>query len=122
LMFPPAPSVAPHIESGRLRALAVTSARQSALAPGLPTIASSVPGYEAGAITGIWAPANTPQAIISLLNREIVRFLMRPEIREKFLNAGVDVVGSSPAEFAVVMKADLLKWSKVVRDAGISVN
>jgi tripartite-type tricarboxylate transporter receptor subunit TctC len=111
-----------HRESGRLRALAVTSSRQSALAPGLPTIAATVPGYDAGTITGIWAPAKTPQAVINLLNQEIVKFLTQPEIRERFLKAGVDAVGSSPAEFAATMKSDMLKWSKVIKDAGMRVN
>jgi len=122
MMFPPAPSVAPHIESGRLRALAVTSSRQSALAPGLPTIAASVPGYDAGTITGIWAPAHTPELIIKLLNQEIVRFLAQADVREKFLKAGVDVVGNSPVEFATTMKSDMLKWSKLIKEAGIRIN
>ena len=98
----------PHVKSGRLRALAVTSAEPSALVPGLPTVAASgLPGYECGIDTGMFAPAKTPAAIINRLNQEIVRFLNTPEVKEKFLNAGVEVVGSSPEELAAIMKSDI---------------
>ncbi len=114
--------ITPHVKSGRLRALAVTGAQPSALAPGLPTVtASGVPGYEAGSMTGIWAPGRTPAAIVDRLNVEIVRFLNRPEVKERFLNTGAEVVASSPAQFAATIKSDIAKWSKVIRDAGIKV-
>src|SRR5262249_52440491 len=95
LMFATAGSVTPHLKSGRLRALAVTSARPSPLAPGLPTVASAgLPGYESISIYGVFAPAGTPPAIVKRLNREIVRVLARPDVREKFLASGVETVGS----------------------------
>src|SRR5215510_9542035 len=78
--------VMPHAKSGRLRPLAVTSATPSALVPGLPTVASIVPGYEAVGSTGIWAPAKTPVAIINRLNQEVVRVITQPDVKEKFLN------------------------------------
>jgi tripartite-type tricarboxylate transporter receptor subunit TctC len=115
--------VMPHVKSGRLRALAVTSAQPSALVPGMPTVsASGVPGYESVGMTGIFAPAKTPAAIVSRLNQEVVRFLSRPEIKEQFLHRGAEVVASTSEQFASVMKSDIEKWGKVIRDAGIKVN
>ena len=120
LMFPNAATVAPHIKSGRLRAIAVTSARPSALLPGVPTAtASGLPGYEAASINAVFAPANTPGAIVTLLNREIVRIINLRDVKEKFLRAGVETVGGSPAELAAAMKSEVARMSKVIKDAGI---
>jgi tripartite-type tricarboxylate transporter receptor subunit TctC len=119
LMFPNAGSAIPHMKSGRVRALAVSSAQPSALTPGLPTIASAVPGYEFVAVICLYAPAKTPAAIIELLNREAVRVLRQPEVRERLFNAGNEVVANTPREFAAYMKADMQKMGKVIRDAGI---
>ncbi len=120
LMFATAGSAAAHVGSGRLRALAVTSAQPSALLPGLPPIAASgVPGYEAITLFGIFAPAGTPPTIINRLNQEIVRVLNSPEVREKFFKAGVEVVGSSPERFAAAIKSDMTRMGKVIKDAGI---
>ena len=120
LMFATAGSVAPHVKSGRLRALAVASLQPSALAPGLPTIAASgVPGYEAVAFEGMFVPAKTPVAIIDRLNQEIVRVLNRAEVKERFFNAGVETVGSTPEEFAAAIKSNVAKWGKLIKDAGI---
>lgn len=113
--------VSTHMKSGRLRALAVTSATPSALAPGLPTVAADLPGFEVVGATGIWAPAKTPAAIINRLNQEIVRGLNRPEAKEKFLSAGAEVVASSPEQFAALIKHEMTTFSKVIKDAGISV-
>ncbi len=120
VMFATAGSVTPHIRSGRLKALAVTSAQPSALAPGLPTVAASgLPGYESNSIYGIFAPAKTPAAIVTQLNQEIVRVLSRTEVKEKFLNSGVETVGSSPEEFAAAIRSDMARMAKVIKDAGI---
>ena len=114
--------IAPHAKSGKLRALAVTSSEPSALFPGLPTVAASVPGYEATGMTGLWAPAKTPVAIINRLNQEVVRVLNRPDVKEKFVNAGVETVGSSPDQFAATIKSDMARWSKVIKSAGIKLD
>ena len=115
--------VAPHVKTGKLRALAVTSAEPSALTPGLPTVAASgLPGYEVVGLTGIWAPAKTPAAIINRLNQEIVRVLNRADVKERFLNAGSEVVGGSPQEFTAMIKSDIARMSKVIKDAGIKVD
>ena len=114
--------VVPHLKSGRLRPLAVTSAEPSALAPGLPTVAASgLAGYESVSNSGIFAPAKTPEAIINRLHQEIVRTLSRQEVKERFFNAGVDTVGSSPQQFAATIKSDTAKMSKVIKEAGIKV-
>ena len=119
LMFATAASAMPQVKGGKLRALAVTSAQPSALAPGLPTIAASLPGYEANLILGLFAPAKTPAVIINRLNQETVRALNTAEAKEKFLNAAAEVVGSTPAGLAVTMKAEMARWSKLIRDTGI---
>ena len=119
LMFPNAGSVMPHIKSGRVRALAVSTARPSALAPGLPTVAASVPGYETGAVICVFAPARTPAAIVDLLNREIVRVLNGAVVKERLFNSGSEVVANSPREFAAFIKSDMARMGKVIRDAGI---
>jgi tripartite-type tricarboxylate transporter receptor subunit TctC len=120
LMFATASAVTPHVKSGRLRALAVTSAEPSPLAPGLPTVASAgLPGYESISIYGVFAPAKTPQPIVRQLNQAIVGVLNQPEIRERFLNLGVETVGSTPEQFAAVIKSDIARMAKVIKDAGI---
>jgi tripartite-type tricarboxylate transporter receptor subunit TctC len=119
LMFPNAGSVMPHIKSGRVRALAVSTAQPSALAPGLPTVAASVPGYETGAVICVFAPARTPSAIVDLLNREIVRVLNGAVVKERLFNSGSEVVANSPREFAAFIKSDMARMGKVIRDAGI---
>ena len=110
----------PHIKTGRLRALAVTSAQPSTLAPDLPTIAASgLPGYESAQMNVVFVPVKTPEAIIHRLNQEIVRFLKMPETKERFFNSGVEVVGSTPEELAATMRSDVAKIGKVIKDAGI---
>src|SRR5262249_16794855 len=119
LTFGTASASTPHIKSGRLRALAVTSARPTAVFPGLPALASILPGYEAGSTYGAFAPARTPASVIKLLNREIVRHLHAAEVKERFLNVGVDVVGSSPEELAATVRSDMARLGKMIKAAGI---
>jgi len=120
LMFPAAGGAMLHVKSGRLKALAVTSARATELAPGLPTMASAgLPGFEAVSVYGMFAPAKTPVEIIARLNQESLRVLARGEVKERFFSAGVETLGGSPEEFSTTMKGDVLRWGKVIRDAGI---
>ena len=114
--------VMPQVKSGRLRALAVTSATPSALVPGLPTVASVVPGYEAVGSTGMWAPARTPAAIINRINQEVVRVINQPDVKEKFLNGGAEPVGNTPEQFSAYIKNDIARVSKVIKDAGIKID
>ena len=115
--------LATHVKSGKLRALAVTSATPSALTPGLPTVsASGLPGYEWIGMTLIFAPAETPAAIISRLNSEIVRALNMAEAKERLLNFGSEVIASSPGQLAAAMKSDMVKMEKVIKDSGIRID
>jgi tripartite-type tricarboxylate transporter receptor subunit TctC len=120
IMFANAGTVIPFVKSNRLRALAVTSAKPSPLAPGLPTVAAAgLPGFEAETRVGIFAPAKTPTAIVNLLNRESVRYLQSADARERYLNVGLEPVISTPEEFTSGIKSDITKWKKVIDDAGI---
>ena len=119
LLFQSLSGVQPHIKAGRLKALAVTGSKPSALSPGLPTVASAVPGFDVSGITGVYVPAKTPDAIINRLNREIVRFVKSPDGVEKFTTKGDDVVGSSPQELAAKIKHEIAKYAKLIKDAGI---
>jgi len=120
MMVATASSVAPHIKSGRLKALAVTSARPSEMVPDLPTVsASGVPGYEAATLIGVFAPAKTPAAIIGRLHQEIVKALNRPDIKAKLHNGGMEIVGSTPTQSTTMIAADMATMGKVIRDTGI---
>ena len=113
----------PLAKSGKLRALAVTSLEPSVLAPGLPTVAASgLPGYEAVGMTGMWAPVKTPAAIINRLNQEIVRFVRSPQAKEAFLSIGAETAGTSPEQFGAIVKADIARITKLIKDAGIKAN
>jgi tripartite-type tricarboxylate transporter receptor subunit TctC len=120
LMFPTIGSVAPHLKSGKVRALAVTGPQRSTLVPTLPTIsASGLPGYEAEATHGLFAPAKTPAATVNRINHDLVQALSQIDVREKLANAGIEAVGSSPEQLAAAMQADMAKWGKLIKDVGI---
>jgi tripartite-type tricarboxylate transporter receptor subunit TctC len=110
----------PHIRSGKLRALAVTTKRRLAAIPEYPTIAESgVPGYEHASWVGILAPAGTPSAVISRLNAEIVKIVQQPQVRDYFLRDGLEPEGDSAKEFSADIRSEVAKWQKVVKAAGI---
>jgi tripartite-type tricarboxylate transporter receptor subunit TctC len=116
-------TVVPHIKSGKVRALAVTSLRRSPLMPDLPTVdESGVKGYEGATWYGVVAPARTPPAIVARINRDIVRVLHEPEVRDRLAAQGVEIVGSSPAEFAQFIRNEIPKWAKAVRISGARVD
>jgi len=119
MAFATTSSVMPHIRAGRLKALAISSAAPSALAPGLPTVAATLPGYEAVSIIGVFAPSKTPATVIAILNREVAAALNRPDIREKFVATGAEVVGSTPAQLTETVKQEMSRIGKMIRDAGI---
>jgi tripartite-type tricarboxylate transporter receptor subunit TctC len=123
VMFTVANGGLPHVKSGRLRALAVTSAQPSTLLPGLPTIAAAgVAGYESVTMQALFAPARTPDAVIQLLNQETLRVIQSPDIREKFFNGASEVVGSTPEQLRAAVAADMGKLEKVIKAAGIKAN
>jgi tripartite-type tricarboxylate transporter receptor subunit TctC len=110
----------PQVKAGRLRAIAVTSAKRSTLTPEIPTIAESgVPSYDASGWFGIVAPAATPRAVIERLNVEMVKGITTPESRDRLSTLGGDVVANTPAEFSLFIRADNAKWAKLVAVAGL---
>ena len=123
IMFPTTAAGLPHVRSGRLRALGVTSLRPSALAPGLPAVAESgVPGYESVVMYALFAPARTPAPIIKRLHADLVQFLRSAAATERFFNAGIEVVGSTPSELAAAMKSEMTRMGKLIKDARIRAN
>ena len=111
----------PHIKSGRLRGLGVTSTKRAGGVPDIPTIAEAgLPGYEAVQWFGLLAPAATPREIVSRLHAETVRALQSAEVRNRLSADGADPVGSTPEEFAAFLRGETAKWAKVVRQAGIT--
>ena len=120
LMFATTGGITPHIRSGKVRALAVSTAEPSALAPGLPTIGSSgLPGYQSASTAGAFAPAKTPAPIINRLHQEFSRAINRPEVKERFFNGGVEVVDASPEQAAAAVKSEMARLGKMIKEAGI---
>lgn len=114
------PSVLPHAKSGRLRALAVTTARRSSATPDIPTVAEAgVPGYEMSQWYGLLAPAGTPTTFIDRLNTEIGKALKQPELRNRLQSEGAEPAGSSPQEFGAFFKSEIARWTRIVQQAGI---
>ena len=123
MYFGTTPSTAPHVKSGRLRALGLTSAKRSPLLPELPTIAEAgLPGYDQSAWHGLLAPAATPQPIIDRLHGDVVRALRSPDVVQRMASQGVDVITSTPAEFAAFLRQDIAKYAKLVKSAKITVD
>jgi tripartite-type tricarboxylate transporter receptor subunit TctC len=121
IAFVSAPSGMPLVKSGKLKALAVTSARPSATAPGVPTVTSyGLPGYEVGSAVGLFLPPKTPKGIVNQLNRDIVRVLAGADMKEKLLSIGTDVIGSSPEEFAAMIRSEVARLGKVFQEKGLS--
>ena len=110
----------PHIRSGRLRALGITSTQRAATAPDIPTVAEAgLPGYESVQWLGLLAPAGTSPEIINRLHKEVVAVLRTPEMKDRLAKDGAEVVGNSPAEFGAYIRSETAKWSKVLKAAGI---
>jgi tripartite-type tricarboxylate transporter receptor subunit TctC len=122
MMFDNIVSVMPHIKSGRVKALAITSEKRSSLLPELPTmIEAGVPGYVSSAYFGVFAPAGTPKAIIDKLNAELVKIVHTPEVKERLLKLGAEPVGSTPEQLTALVRSEGAKWAKVIKDAGVKV-
>jgi tripartite-type tricarboxylate transporter receptor subunit TctC len=120
MMFATMPAAMPHVKAGRVRPVAVTTAKRSGTLPELPTIAETgIKGYEASTWYGVLAPAKTPRPIVERLHGEIVRMLAVPDMRERLAAQGFEPVGSTPEEFAAYIKSEIVKWGKVIRTAGI---
>jgi tripartite-type tricarboxylate transporter receptor subunit TctC len=123
LMFSDAPTALPIIQSGRVRALGISTAQRSALLPELPTIAESgLPGYSAYSWGGILLRTGTPPEIVARLNAELTRLLGEPEVRQKLLQIGAEPQPGTPAQFATMLHAEIDKWAAVVRQANIKMD
>lgn len=119
-MFDQIATALPHVQSGKLVAIGVTTAKRSAVAPNIPTIAESgLPGFEVATWHGLFAPAGTPREIIAKLNVEVVKALNAPELVEKFKANGVDPVSSTPEQFGAFVQAELTRWNGAVKAAGL---
>ena len=123
MYFGTTPSTLPFVQSGKLRALGVTTAKRTVAAPELPTIAESgLPGYEQSAWHGLLAPAGTPDAVIAKLNAEVNRLIRTPDVGERFKVQGIDLIGGTPADFAAFIRQDVAKYAKLVKTAGIKID
>jgi len=119
MVFATAETAVPQVKAGKIRALGVTTAKRSALLPDLPTIAEGgLPGYEANNWYGLLAPAKTPAAIVERLNREVVKVLNMPNVKEQLFRSGLDASPSTQKEFAAYIKSEMAKWAKVVKASG----
>ncbi len=118
--FPGAGSAMPHVKSRRLRAIAVTSAQPSDLLPGIPTVASTLPGFETVALYGVFAPAGTPREIIARLNHEAGSAILASPLRERFLDSGLEPVKNSPELFSAMIRTDMLAMKNVIAEIGIA--
>jgi tripartite-type tricarboxylate transporter receptor subunit TctC len=115
-------TAAPHLKSGKLRALAVTTAARSTFLPDLPTVSeSALPGYDVSVWYGLLAPAGTPRPIIARLNSDVVRALQTQDIKERFFKMGSTASPSTSAEFDALVKRDYEKWARVIKTAGIKL-
>ncbi|MCW5604729.1 MAG: tripartite tricarboxylate transporter substrate binding protein [Burkholderiales bacterium] len=123
LMFDGMPTALPQVKAGKLRALGVTAGKRSAQLPELPTIAEAgLPGYEAVGWFGFAAPAGTPGEVVARLNKEIVRILNLPDVRERLLGIGAEPVGSSPEAFSKFVKVEMAKWGKIIKTLNIRLD
>jgi tripartite-type tricarboxylate transporter receptor subunit TctC len=114
------PPLAPHVQSGRLRPIAVGSTKRLAMFPKLPTIAESgYPDYEVTTWYGPLAPARTPRETILRMNADLMKTLQRPEVRERLATESAEPLGSTPEQFGAYIQKEIARWSRVIRDAGV---
>jgi len=116
-------ATSPHVKSGRLRALGITSPKRSANLPEFPTIAETgVPGYDAVGWFGVFAPAGTPRPVVDALQQAIAKYVNQPDVRARLSALGADVVANTPEQFGAIQRADLERWAKVVKAAGVRID
>ncbi len=121
VMFETLTAALPHIKSGKLRALAVTTARRSSLLPDVPAIGEVVPGYDVNLWFGVSAPAGTPRDIVERLSADIARVVRMPDVKDKLVNLGLEVATSTPEQTTAMIRTEIETWARVVRDAKIPV-
>ncbi|HET7595601.1 MAG TPA: tripartite tricarboxylate transporter substrate binding protein [Burkholderiales bacterium] len=123
LMFAIMQAGLPHVKAGKLRALAVSGSKRSQSAPDVPTIAESgVPGYEFVSWNGVHVPAGTPKAIVSKIHADLVKVVAMPDVQARMASLGMEVAGSTPEELGALVKSDIAKWGKVIKEAGVRID
>jgi len=123
LSFSPSVTTLPHVKSGKLRALAIGDSKRSSFMPDTPTVSEAgVPGYQAVIWTGMLAPAKTPKNVINMVNKEVVRIVQSPDLKNRLVQLGSDTVGSSPEQFSEFLKSEIAKWSKIAKQVGVTAD
>ena len=122
VIFGSTPSTAPHVKSGKLRAIGVTSKTRSSALPEVPPIADTVPGYYAPLLYGMWGPRGLPNEVVTLWNREVAKLLQTADMKERLIAAGIEPAGGPPAQFRDALKSDIERWQKVVKEAKIKAS
>lgn len=112
----------PLVESGRLRALAVAAKKRLDALPKLPTVAETVPGFEAGSWYGLMVPAGTPRAIVEKISKDAIAILQQPDVKQKFASEGAEIIGSTPEELKSYLEAEIARWARVVKESGIQTD
>ena len=120
LMFGAIPTLEPYVTSGKLRAIAVSSPKRLEAFADVPTVAETVPGFDASSWYGILAPAGTPNTIVNKIQGDIYTALQTPEVRNFIINSGFDVIGNKPQEFSTVIQKDMDKWGRLLKSLGSS--
>ena len=119
MTFAPIPASLALVQAGRLRGIAVTSAKRAAVLPDLPSISETLPGYELTSWNGMLVPAGTPQPVVARIYATLLECLRTPAVKDALLKASVEPLGNSPQEFAQALRTEIAKWHKVIREAGI---
>ena len=123
MIFEPMPTMLPHVRAGKLKALGVTTAKRAAAAPEIATLAETgLPGFDVSIWYGFLVPAKTPRPLVTRLHAEFARIVNTQEMKERFAAQGAEPVANTPEQFAAIIKADIAQWSKVIKDAGVTVN
>lgn len=123
MFFDGMPSALPHVKAGKLRVLAVSTAKRSATIPDVPTVAESgLPGFEVVGWLGLTAPAGMDPSLVARLNGELNKAIAHPDVRARFASLGLEPMSSSASEYSAFIQTDIAKWAKVVRDAGVRVD
>lgn len=121
-MFSDAPTALSHIKAGKIRALGISTPARSALLPSLPTIIEAgVPGYDAYSWGGLSVPTGTPEDVVTRLNADIVRVLRDPDVKERLAQIGAEPMPGTPAQYAAIIKSEISKWAKVIKQAKIKI-
>lgn len=120
ILFDNVMTAKPHVESGRLKGIAISSRERSAIVPSIPTVAESgLPGFDSSNWFGVFGPANLPRPIVERLDQELKKILADPAIRERFHGLGFEITGGGPAQLTAIMHSEAQKWSKIIRDANV---